>query len=172
MPVSFRVAPAPFLPHEFPTVGRHKLSTSTSTLSLKSMSTTTHPRVVRPGKMPNLLHYFNPKSSKLSRLLSQYEVLRSICKNLSDADIIHLLVQLDRREGIMGHPLISGPLHLHHGSTCTGACTLSWPRSPEYRKSPQTGPHQCLSPQLVSTSCPNRPGSRAVTRPQSKIVEK
>lgn len=40
--------------------------------------------------MPKLLHYSNPESCKITQLLSQYELLQSLCQNLSSADIIHL----------------------------------------------------------------------------------
>ena len=45
---------------------------------------------VQQHTMPTLLYYFSPKTSTISTLLSQYELLKSLCENLSSADMIHL----------------------------------------------------------------------------------
>ena len=40
---------------------------------------------------PNLLHYFsNAPAPPITKVLSQYELLQSVCSTLSSADIIHL----------------------------------------------------------------------------------
>jgi hypothetical protein len=40
--------------------------------------------------MPNLLYYFSNAIAPITKVLSQYELLKSVCKDLSSADIIHL----------------------------------------------------------------------------------